>query len=571
MAPGTGAAAIQWTLNYPAAGVAQIVAVAGPAASAANKTLTCAGNRCVLWGLDAQTVQSGVVAVVTVEFAGASGAVAFQLTEALAASPLADPIPISTVNAPLVMATQPPVFPRGIAAGLGFTASVAQVALAGGWDTTINLINTGTGPADARTQFFGDNGDALSALLRLPQSQDPAAWLAASSLDQTLAPSATLAINSAGPDSQPPQAGSAQLSTAGSVGGFIRFRHTSRFDQTSMDREAAFPLETRNASSYFLACDNTNGASTGVSIANVTAVPADILVVIRDDSGMQIDSGSISLPANGHIAFVASEQFTNVANRRITMEFDTPVGGQISILGMRFPLGGGFTTIPAASSNDTGNGSMAHLAVGGGWTTSIQLINLGNATVQAHLRFFDDNGLALTLPVTASGGATASVDPWLPPHSTIAIESTGADESPVQSGSVHVTSDGQVTGFVRFRYAPLYQEAMAPLETRNPGSYILAFDNTDGLATGVAVANVASTAGAIPVIIRDATGAQIGSETITIPGDGHSAFALSDRFPATVNQRGTLEFLTPPGGQVSVLGMRFLPSGAFSIIPVVVP
>ena len=453
MAPGAGPAAIQWTLNYPAAAVAQISAVAGPAASAANKTLTCASNRCVLWGLDAQTIQTGVVAVVTVELAGAPGAVAFQLTEALAASPLAGPILISAANAPLVVSTNPPPFPRSIAAGLGFTASVPQV-LAGGWDTTINLINTGTGSADVRTLFLGDNGDALPALLRLPHSQNPAAWLAASWLDQTLAPRATLVINSAGPDSQPPQAGSAQLSTIGNVGGFIRFHHTSGFNDASMDREAALPLETRDASSYFLACDNTNGASTEVSVANVTAAPANILVVIRDDSGMQIDSASISLPGNGHIAFVASEQFTSIANRRVTMEFDTPVGGQISVVGMRFPSGGGFTTIPVASSDDTGNGSMAHVAVGGGWTTSIQLINLGNAAVQAHLRFFDDNGLALALLVTASGGAgTASVDPWLPPHSTMAIESTGADESPVQSGSIHVRSDGQVTGFVRFRYA----------------------------------------------------------------------------------------------------------------------
>jgi hypothetical protein len=449
MDPGAGPAAIQWTLNYPAAAVAQIAAVAGPAATAANKTLTCTGNSCVLWGLNAQTIQSGVVAVVAIELSGASGDVPFQLTGAFAASPPADPILISTASAPLVVTTKPPAFPR----------------------------------------------------------------------------------------------------------------------------EAALPLETRNATSYFLACDNTNGISTEVSIANMTAVPANILVVIWDNSGMQIDSASISLPGHGHIAFVASEQFTSVANRSVTVEFETPVGGQISLVGMRFHPDGGFTTIPLASSDDTGNGSMAHLAVGGGWTTSIQLINLGNTTVQAHVRFFDDNGLALTLPVTASGGATttASVDPLLPPHSTMAIESTGTDDSLVQSGSVHVRGDGQVAGFVRFRYAPLHQEAIAPLEMQNPGSYILVFDNTDGLATGVAVANVASAAGTIPVIIRDATGALIGSETITIPGDGHTAFSLSDRFPATANQRGTLEFFTPPGGQVSVLGMRFLPSGGFSIIPVVVP
>jgi hypothetical protein len=288
---------------------------------------------------------------------------------------------------------------------------------------------------------------------------------------------------------------------------------------------------------------------------------------------MQIDSASISLPANGHVAFVASDQFHSVAGQSGTLEFDTPEGCRISVLGLRFPPSGRFTTIPVAASNDTGNGSMAHLAVGGGWTTTIQLINLGNTTAQAHLRFFDDNGHALAVPVTYSGNTTtaASADPVLPPNSTLTIESTSGDNSSVQIGSAHVTSDGRVTGFIRFRYGPREQEAIVPLETRNAGSYVLAFDNTDGLATGVAVANVASTDGTVPVVIRDATGMPLGLGTITIPANGHSAFVLSDRFAAAVSQRGTVEFITPAGGQVSVLGLRFPASGMFSTIPVVAP
>ena len=554
-------AAIQWTLNYAAADVAGIAAVAGPAAIAADKTLTCASPRCVLWGINTRTIQSGVVAVLTLNLANtASSRVAFQLLDALAASVLADPIFVGAGNGPLAVITQPPVFTPAVAAGLGFRGSAAQVVWAGGWDTTIHLINTGGGVANARTQLFGDDGSPLTTALNFPQSQDPSAWLAAASLDQTLAAGATLVIDSTGADSQGTQIGSAQLSTAGNVGGFVRFRYAP------IDQEAAVPLEIRNAGFYVLAFDSTNGLATGVGLANLTAAPANIPVVIRDNSGIQIDSGNISLPARGHFAFVAGNQFPRAAGQSGTLEFDTPAGFRISVLGLRFSPSGRFTTIPVAASNDTtGAGSLAHLVVGGGWTTSIQLINLGNTTAQAHLRFFDDNGGVLPIPVSSSP------DPVLPPNSTVAIESTDTDDSALRTGSARLTSNGAVTGFIRFRYGPQNQEAIVPLETRNAGSYILEFDNTGGLATGVAVANLASSDGAISAIIRDTAGAPLGFETLAIPANGHSAFVLADRFRETVNQRGTVAFVTPPGGQVSVLGLRFPASGMFSTIPVVTP
>src|SRR5439155_18177534 len=135
------------------------------------------------------------------------------------------------------------------------------------------------------------------------------------SLDQTIAPRATLVIDSTGPDSLPTQVGSAQLSAAGAVGGFVRFRYAPT------EQESALRLETRNASSYVLAFDGTHGIATGVAIANLTAAPAHILVVIRDESGTQVDSASISLPAKGHTSFVASDQFLSVTGRSGTIEF----------------------------------------------------------------------------------------------------------------------------------------------------------------------------------------------------------------------------------------------------------
>jgi hypothetical protein len=74
------------------------------------------------------------------------------------------------------------------------------------------------------------------------------------------------------------------------------------------------------------------------------------------------------------------------------------------------------------------------------------------------------------------------------------------------------------------------------------------------------------------VSIRDHTGTALLSDSITLPALGHTSFNLTDRYgPVTAQRRGTLLFTTPNPGQLSVLGLRFNQTGAFSTIPVIVP
>ncbi len=93
---------------------------------------------------------------------------------------------------------------------------------------------------------------------------------------------------------------------------------------------------------------------------------------------------------------------------------------------------------------------------------------------------------------------------------------------------------------------------------------MLAFDNTNGIVTSVAVANVSSQTANIGYIIRDDTGAQIGSGTLaSVAGKRPDRLRFAGRvdtgFPVTANKRGTVEFDTPAGGQISVLGIRNTP------------
>src|SRR6202007_1034611 len=105
-------------------------------------------------------------------------------------------------------------------------------------------------------------------------------------------------------------------------------------------------------------------------------------------------------------------------------------------------------------------------------------------------------------------------------------------------------------------------EAVVPLESRNASAYIIAFDNTNGTATGIAVNAVSSGEGNVPVVVRVETGATIAGDTVTLAANGHYAFTLGvDKYQAALTIRGTVEFDTPAGATIGALGIR-IPAGA---------
>jgi hypothetical protein len=159
--------------------------------------------------------------------------------------------------------------------GLSFIGSMPHLAAEENWTTTFTLVNNSAAPGTARLSLFGDPNGTLTLPLTFPQASQS---LLAPSLDRTLSANASLIIKTAGPQIPPVQVGSAQLSATGAVDGFAIFHHVIT------QQETVVPMETRNASSYLLAFDNTGGVL-GVAVANVSAQAGNVGVVIRDDSG----------------------------------------------------------------------------------------------------------------------------------------------------------------------------------------------------------------------------------------------------------------------------------------------
>ena len=456
--------------------------------------------------------------------------------------------------------------------GLNFIGSMPHIAAEENWTTTFTLVNKGPSSATARLSLFGDPSGLLPLPLTFPQQSSATGPELASSLDRTITSKASLVIATAGPQTPPVQVGSAQLAATGAVDGFAIF-HLIPGAQ-----EAVVPLEARNASSYLLAFDSTDGVVLGVAVENVSSQDGTIGVVIRDDAGVQIATDSLAVSANGHTSFVLSTRYPATANRRGTIQFNTPSGGQISVLGIRTtPLGNSntLTTVPALANIGTGGGSIAHIAAANGWQTTFVLVNTGTSTAHAHLAFFDDNGnplsLLLTFPQTAANSTASSVDQNLTAGATLLVQASGALTDPVVVGSAQLTTSGNVGGFVIFRYNPNGQEAVVPMENRNATGYILAYDNTAGTATGVAINGVSLQAINIPVIVRDDSGAQIATDTLNLAANGHLAFTLAtDKYPATAYHRGTIEFDTPAGAQIGALGIRIPVAHTFTTLPALV-
>jgi hypothetical protein len=135
-------------------------------------------------------------------------------------------------------------------------------------------------------------------------------------------------------------------------------------------------------------------------------------------------------------------------------------------------------------------------------------------------------------------------------------------------GSAQLTTTGNVSGFEIFRWLTYGQEASVPLETRSPSSFVLVFDNTNQLTTGVAVSNMTNTTGYVSVNLRDDSGAPIFTTPLVLPPFAHTSFLLPVSYAATGNRRGLAEFVVPVAGQISVIGLRAGPNGALTTIPV---
>ena len=219
------------------------------------------------------------------------------------------------------------------------------------------------------------------------------------------------------------------------------------------------------------------------------------------------------------------------------------------------------------TSTAVGDHVITHIADGAGWKTTITLVNLADVAVTYHLYLFADSGVPQAFPLASLGNAN-SITGSLPVGGSANIETSGTS-STVTQGWGAVTASDEVSGFAIFRHIPTEHEAVVPVESWLTGRAILAFDNLNGYFYGVALANPNNTTVQLTVSFKDEQGNQFGSGAITLSPYGHTSFLFADKFPVTINRRGTADFRVVGANlshTFSGMGLRFNPTGAFTSV-----
>jgi hypothetical protein len=222
------------------------------------------------------------------------------------------------------------------------------------------------------------------------------------------------------------------------------------------------------------------------------------------------------------------------------------------------------------------SGVLSQVASGGGWKTSIYLVNASTVAVPVVVKFWSNSGLALTLPLTVtqtSGVQTSnatSVSETVAPNATVLIESDSS-ASVETVGWAEVISTGPITGYGVFHYtstAGVESEGTLPLETAFTPSFILPYDGNGGFATGVALTNlVPGLSTVVTATVWNKDGSQLATAKINILAGGHVSFILGTAFPSTIGNRGIIEFVAGPSANITGLGLRINPAGGFTSIP----
>ena len=216
------------------------------------------------------------------------------------------------------------------------------------------------------------------------------------------------------------------------------------------------------------------------------------------------------------------------------------------------------------------DGLIAHIAVGGGWTTTITLVNTTSFAQPTTVYFWDNSG-PLTLNVTGLGpspGFTFN----LPANGSGVAEMTG-DPATTQVGYATVLGP-TVAGNSVFRYSVGHNypdfEASIPIVPAVE-KIVLSFDNALGYVTGIALANLSIDTSFIQMVIRDEDGNVV--TDARPPNVPHQSFVLKDAYPETTDLRGTIEFVafsdgdgTPPIATISAIAIRANPTGPYTTL-----
>jgi hypothetical protein len=283
--------------------------------------------------------------------------------------------------------------------------------------------------------------------------------------------------------------------------------------------ETAVPASPLRSSERIFA-ESASTVRTGIAIANPGDQNAAISFYFNDQNGMNIGSGSMTLPAHEQYAgFLDQAPYKGPATARsFTFTSSVPVGA-IALRGFVNERGEALmTTLPIAptSSASTDPIVMPHFAAGAGWTTRVLLVNPTDSTLSGTVDF------DATYPYSIA------------PRSAMTITSTTSNV--LRTGNISVTTGQGTPAPVVSSVFTLTTNGVTTTETGvattgNATSFQIFAElgAAQSIRTGIAMANTSSVAANLHFDLLSLDGQATGfAGSTTIPPNGHLALFLDE-------------------------------------------
>jgi hypothetical protein len=194
-------------------------------------------------------------------------------------------------------------------------------------------------------------------------------------------------------------------------------------DAVVQSQTAILPTPEATETSLIVDTVQAIGRNVGIAIANPNSSTATISLTMRNQDGTSAAPVvTFPLSAQSQVARFVTELFSSEVmgsafRGNLTIQSSLPV----SIIGLRFS-GQEFSSIPTPSNALTRAGSritFPQFAIGGGWATSLGLLNNGSAAIAGRVSIFDKDGRPMT--VTLNGVTDSNFLYAIPAHGSLTL------------------------------------------------------------------------------------------------------------------------------------------------------
>jgi len=417
--------------------------------------------------------------------------------------------------------------------------------------TTIILANSSAATAAVTISLSGDDGSARQVMF--PDLG------AGSRFSVTLKPGGTRILQTDG--SGDGSAGAATISSSAALGVSTI---VSAYDSTGALLSESGAASSGANAGYVIPVDTTGGLNMGIGVFNPGATASTLTLTLFDVNGVQMESATVTLGSGGHLSRLAGgDLFPDISDFQGTLAISasTPVA---AVTFRQNSAALSYTLLDAMPRTALGlNFYLPQIADGPSGAATLQttflLYNLSANPATVTLALSQSSSAPWMVNVPGAG-ANNTFTVTLAAGGSAFLQTDGQGASTIGAASVRSSQPIGVAAVVTASDADgnfLSETGMA--QSPAQGKFLLAFDTTNNINTGVALFNPGSLPVTVTVSQLDSSGNAVTSAPLQplAPGGQTTAY-VSDLFPGVMGTEGALTVTAAGsvGAAVSALALR---------------